>query len=183
MTTPPFVAGNVLTAAQMNLGAWQVATATAAGTATTLTVNDCFTSDFDYYRIYIFGSSATAGNLTLQLTSSGTAAATTYYYNQVLRSYNSTTNTVTNASNTTSMKIGELNTGALGASSNIVLDVLNPAEARVTMFNSMNSKNTTDAFSIVGTHYAATAYDGFKLTSGSATNLTLDVSIYGLIGA
>jgi len=182
MPVPPYVAGAILTAAQLNTGAWKVAGATAAGTATTLQVNDCFTASYRHYRIYISGSSATAGNLTLQLSAAGVAATTTYYWNQVLRDYGATpSNTVTSSGGTTSsIRIGLLNTGALGATSNIVLDVLDPQATATTGFASMCNYSTANAYSVMGTHYSAASYDGFKLTG--AGNLTLNVSIYGLVG-
>ncbi len=178
MATPPtFVAGNVLTAAQMNqIGAWRTATATASGTATTLQVNNCFTSDYRNYRIYISGSSATAGNLTFQLSASGTPAATSYYYNRTVLSY-TVANVTAQGSNTTNVLVGQLNTGALGAISNLVIDVLDPQIIAPTGIYSVNQYNTANAGTTYGSHYAAASYDGFRLTG--AGNLTLVVSVFG----
>ena len=178
MTTPPtFVAGNVLTAAQMNqIGAWRTATATASGTATTLTVNSCFTADYRHYRIYLSGSSAVAGNLTFQLTSGGTAAATNYYYNRTVLSY-TVANATAQGSATTNILVGQLNTGALGSTSNMFIDVLDPQVAAPTGIYSVNQYNTANAGTTYGSHYAAASYDGFKLTG--AGNLTLVVAVFG----
>lgn len=182
MPVPPFVAGQVLTAAQLNLGVYKVASATAAGTATTLQVNSCFSADWRHYRILISGSSATAGVLTLQLSASGTAATTSYYWNEVLRDCGATpTNTVSSgAGSTSSFRCGRLNNGSLLATSNIVIDVLDPYVAYPTGFTSMNSYNGGSSYSILGSHYSGASYDGFKLTG--AGNLTLDVSVYAFEG-
>lgn len=181
MPVPPYVAGSVLTAAQLNTGAWRVATASAAGTATTLTVNDCFTSGYRNYRIYISATAATAGNLTLQLTAAGVANTADYYWNQVVRNYNGA-NTETNSGGaTTSFLTGLLVVSATDAKSTIVLDVLDPQLARCTGFFSMNAYNNVSARSVMGAHQKDSAFDGFKLTA--AGNITASISIYGLVGA
>jgi len=180
MPVPPFVAGQILTAAQLNTGAYRVASATAAATATTLTVNNAFTTTYRHYRIYISGYSATAGNLTFQLTSSGTAAATSYYYNRTVLSY-TVANVTAQGSNTTNVLVGQLNNGALAATSNLVIDVLDPYQIGTTGIFAANNYNTANAGTVYGGHLAAASYDGFRLTG--AGNLTLNVSIYGLVGA
>lgn len=180
MPVPPYVAGSVLTAAQLNTGAWKVASATAAGSATTLQVNNCFTSDYRHYRIYISGSSATAGNLTFQLSASGTPAATAYYYNRTVLSY-TVANVTAQGSATTNVLVGQLNTGALGSTSNLFIDLLDPQVAAPTGIYSVNQYSTANAGTTFGSHYSAASYDGFRLTG--AGNLTLNVSIYGLVGA
>lgn len=181
MPVPPFVAGAVLTAAQLNTGAYRVASATAAGTATTLTVNDCFTSDYRNYRIYISATAATAGNLTLQLTAAGVANTADYYWNQVIRNYNASNSESNSAGATSSFLTGVLVVSATDVKSTIVLDVIDPQLARVTGLFSMNSYNTASARSIMGAHMKDSAFDGFKLTA--AGNLTASISIYGLVGA
>ena len=181
MATPPvFVANTVLTAAQMNqVGMWRISNDTTPGTATTFTKDDVFTSDFRHYRLYVSGSTATAGNCTLQLRASGTAATTNYAWNQVLRDLSGTTNTVTSSGGTTSsVRLGLLNTGALGAASSFVVDILDPQITTPTMFFSMNVYTSTAAYSLFGTHYAALSYDGFTLTG--AGNLNVNVELFGL---
>lgn len=184
MAVPPvFVANQVLTAAQMNeVGAWHTYSTDSPGTATTLQVNNCFSADYRHYRIYISGSSASAGNLTLQLSAAGVAATTNYAWNQVLRDYQTTpTNTVSSSGgSTSSMRIGLLNTGALGATSNIVLEVLDPEVAATTGFSAMNNYSGSVGYSLLGTHYAAASYDGFKLTG--AGNLSINVQVFGMNG-
>ena len=181
MPVPPFVAGSVLTAAQMNLGAYQVKTATAAGTATTLTVDDAFTADFRYYRMFISGTSATASDLTLQLTTGGVAATTTYYWNQVIRNYNAANTETNSGGSTSSFLLGALQPATTDLKSLVMVDILDPAEARVTGLFSSNFYNTVSARSIMGGHMKDISYDGFKLTA--THNLTLSISIYGFVGA
>lgn len=181
MPVPPYVAGSVLTAAQLNTGSWKVAEATISGTATTITVSDCFTSTWRHYRIYISGYSATAGLLAMQMTLAGAAATTGYYWNQITRNYNAANSETNSGGTTSSIEIGYLNNGTSNAVSTLVIDVTNPQKAAPTGVFSMNQYNTTSARSVFATHSTATAYDGFKL--GSSYNLTLNISVYGLLGA
>lgn len=86
MATPPdFVAGNVLTAAQMNgIGLWLIKTQTVGTGVASVTVNDAFSADYENYRImWIGGTASTAGNIHLTLG----ATTTGYYYGLNFASY------------------------------------------------------------------------------------------------
>lgn len=182
MPVPPFVAGAVLTAAQLNTGAYQVYSTTVAGAATTLQIDDCFTADWRHYRIYLSGYSVTAGNLVAQLSAAGVAAtASNYYWNMATRNYNAADASTNSGGAAAQFLCGLLNNGTSTAYSNIVLDVLDPDVASPTGFTAMNNYNTTSFRTVVGTHYLSTAYDGIKFTG--AGNLHLNVSIYAFKGA
>lgn len=181
MPVPPFVAGSVLTAAQLNTGAYKVGGGTSPGTATTYQLDNVFSASFRHYRIFVSGYSATAGNFTVQLCTGGTAAATTYYWNMITRNYNAANAESNSAGSTTNFFAGLLNNGTSTAYSNLVIDVLDPFAASPTGFNSMNNYNTTSSRTSIGTHYVSTSYDGIKF--GGAGNLNINVAIYGFVGA
>ena len=90
MTTPPdFTSGQVLTASQMSaIGLWETNTTTIGSGVTSVAVANCFTADYDSYRIVIDCESSNAGNsFTLQLTGITTSV---YYTNAILMSWAST---------------------------------------------------------------------------------------------
>ena len=181
MATPPtFVAGQVLTAAQMNkIGMWRTYSTTTAGTATTVQVDNCFSADYRHYRLYISGYSATLGNLVIQMSVGGVAATgSNYYWNMATRNYNAADASTNSAGATTSFLLGLLNNGTATAYSNIVCDILDPFASSHTGFSAMNNYNTTSFRTCVGTHYLRTSYDGFKLTG--AGNLNLNIEVFGM---
>jgi hypothetical protein len=62
MATPPdFTAGQVLTAAQMNkVGMWIVASAAVGTAVSSVTISDCFSADYDDYRVIWSGGVGSA---------------------------------------------------------------------------------------------------------------------------
>lgn len=181
MATPPvFVANTVLTASQMNkVGTWKITSSTSSGSGVALDLSSCFSSSYANYRLYITGSSATAGNLALQLLDGATVINTNYVWNQVKRDYSGTTNTVTSSGGTTTnMRIGLMNNGALGSTSSFVVDILNPYASDPTMFSSMCSYSSTEGYTVLGAHYFANSYDGLRIFS--ATNISLTATLYGM---
>lgn len=79
MAVPPdFVAGQVLTAAQMNkIGLWQVKTQTIGTTVSSVTVSSAFSADYDDYLITMTGG-VTSASTYVALTLG--SAATGYYF-------------------------------------------------------------------------------------------------------
>ena len=80
MPVPVFTTGEVLTAANMNaVGLWLVKTQTLSGTSTQ--VENCFTSDFDSYRVVFSNlTTSTVDNLTIRLVAGTTPNQTANYY-------------------------------------------------------------------------------------------------------
>jgi hypothetical protein len=77
MSFPSFSAGEVLTAADMNsVSGWLVKSQTIGTNATSITVTDAFSANYDNYKIIITGGVA-AGNTLLELQ---LGSATTGYY-------------------------------------------------------------------------------------------------------
>ena len=78
MPVPVFTTGEVLTAANMNqVGLWLVKSQTIGSGVSSVTVTNCFSSDYDNYKIMIYtNSQGGGGSLLLQLNN---ATTNTYY--------------------------------------------------------------------------------------------------------
>lgn len=175
MATPPdFVAGNVLTAAQMNqIGLWLVKEQAVGSAVTTFSVTNCFTADFDAYRVVfsnIDGSNANA-YLELQLVDSGGTAATTNYSQAGV--YLTYASTVVNGINEPRWAMGfaDVNAG-------MACDIFNPFLTTASYFSTVNADNTYSRM-YNGKHTTAASYVSLKcnVSAGTATGGT--VRVYG----
>jgi hypothetical protein len=178
MATPPdFVAGEVLTAAQMNkIGLWLVKTETIGTTVSSVAVASAFSADYDNYLILVSGG---VGSTTLQLNMTLGATAAGYYYSGTkLLSYAATSVTGDAAQNTTSFP------GAGSGSTNSL-------HARIEVFQPFATKNThvlyqTAQSSTTGQFYTrggyladTTSYTAFTLTTSTGTITGGTVYVYG----
>ena len=182
MATPPtFSAGAVLTAAQMNqLGCFLVKTQAVGSGVSSVTVNDCFTADYDNYKvIYSGGQNSTAVNLHLQLTLGGTASTTGYY--GVLVWGNLTTAVVAGATDNNASQFSFAGGGAgpnNGAAS-VDVDLLNPAQTMRTRLHNAQVLYSTVYGTYTGLHDVGTAYDGIKLIAPAGTLTGGTIRVYG----
>lgn len=179
MATPPnFVAGAILTAAQMNrIGLWHVKTVTGGNGAASIVVSDAFGPDFDDYLITLSGGAiATATNLRMRL---GTSA-TNYYAGYTLTAYNTTGATFSGGDNGATYWTQVGYQGASnGADGNIHLR--NPYSTLRTAMYCQHAQTSTGAGqgAIVGGgfHNSAVSYTDFTLSTVSAANWTADITI------
>jgi hypothetical protein len=81
MATPPdFVSGAVLTAAQMNaIGLWLVNTTTFSAVSS-VEINDCFSADFQNYKIVWSITPSTTANISVRLRVGGVDNSTSNYF-------------------------------------------------------------------------------------------------------
>lgn len=183
MTYPVFVSGDVLTASDMNkVGMWLVTTNTFTS-VTSVTINNCFTSDYKNYKLFFNPSSVTGtGYATIQFTIGGTAT-TTNYISKVAQ-FHTAANGWELADNAPGTD--ELPCGVVGATStgNIFTEITigSPQLAQVTkvsVFGPGNfGANPLYLHMSQGCHTASTAFDGIKFNfSGSASGT---INIYGL---
>lgn len=175
MPTPPtFTSGSVLTAAQMNaVGLWLVKSQVVGNGVTSQAVTNCFTSDFDSYKvIYDGGAASTTCDLTLKLGSS-----TTGYYG-FLQYGAYTANTV--------YGYGINNAGAFGyfggGDGNYcwgACELHQPNLAKHTMFTSQSNGSAINFWTCMMRHAVATAYTDLTIapTSGTITGGT--IYVYG----
>jgi hypothetical protein len=183
MATPPnFVAGAILTAAQMNkIGLWHVKTVVGGNGAASVAVTDVFGPDFNDYLVMISGGTiATAQNLRMRL---GTTATGVYYGGYTLTSWNTGGATLSGGDNgATYWNQIAYQSASNGADGNIVIS--NPYAAQRTTFNNRHSQNSTaaGAGNIVGGGFlnSATSYTDFTLftTTGNWTG-DVTITVYG----
>lgn len=185
MATPPtFTAGQVLTAAQMNkVGEWLV-TSAAFTNVTTVSVNNCFTSDYRNYRIVVNltqvqGAAAQEGQVLLRTGS--TNSATNYYYARTGYSYAGVaSNEVGN--NTSRWFIGRSNgSGSADGENAFAITLYAPAATTRTWFVGSTADGSYAA-NVGGYHDIETAYDGFHFVYGNQT-MSGVYYVYGLVGA
>lgn len=178
MPFPTFSAGNVLAASDMNaVGLWLVKTQTIGSAVTTVTISNCFTTDYDDYVVTISDTSTTNDNadLSMQLRTGSTTAATNYYYVYQYVTYSSTLSTFAAGNNTTTWAF-------VGRSTNNTItarfDISQPRLARRT-----NIRCQTPGGNIAGPmngfHDVATAYESMIFTLGAGTMSGGTVRVYG----
>jgi len=184
-----FVAGDVLEAAQLNsnftyvegLGGLTYITQATPSAQTTISINNCFTSAYENYRI-VMNVSAFAvadGSVGLRLRVGG-VDATTNYVSQRLLGTGATVAAASNVLGTDEMYF--LSTSTLNPRTNAVCyDISSPNIATTTAMN--GSFGLADAINGVilinsyGAHTTETAYDGFTLIASN--NMTGTIRVYG----
>jgi hypothetical protein len=142
--------------------------------ATSVSVNNCFTSTYDAYRLVIIANLASGqGDMNLRLRVA-TVDATTNYNRQ---------NFVANSTTVSGFRgTGETQAVLFSADSSPggfnTCDIYGPALASATQFfaESVRSESTIVLREVAGQHTTATAYDGFTLLMGSSTGT---VYVYG----
>jgi len=185
--TYPWSSGEVLTAADLNAYAGLVYITSATATSgTSLTINNCFTSQFDNYRMVgtIIGSTATPYEASIRLRASGTNTTTGYY--------SAVTGTDIAAGSIYSGSLSNATYGTIGAitanagRAHFVVDLANPQAAQFTAWSGQatdsRSAGAYAAISAGGTLSNTTQYDGIVVglggfATGTIANLTL--RIYG----
>jgi hypothetical protein len=148
-----------------------------------VSVNNCFTSTYDNYRL-LFSPSACTGDpvVTFRLRLSGTDS-TVSYTTQRLTGYQSTVATASNNQGTDEMLFGYVK-AAVPQVSVMSVDIFSPAQARSTAaFSSlgfMEDATVTNGFVgvVQNAHTPATAYDGFTMLASTGT-ITGTIYLYG----
>jgi len=154
--------------------------ASASGGAVTLSavnsvsLNGCFSSTYDNYRIVFRGNQSAASNLEALLRLSGTDASGANYSRQYVVADNATVSAGRTTGNTNYV---------LAASAATVggwcCDIYAPAIAANTAFMTVVARGDSVTQFESGIHSVATAYDGITLIGGGASTITGTVRIYG----
>lgn len=151
--------------------------------ATTLNVNNCFSSSYENYRIIATGgvtSVATGGNVTMRMRASGTDNTTASAYNYYGLETGSTYAPISSAETSFFVGFGGFNT-ANSRWGSLCIDVLNPFGAQWTTIQAVGLGVTSGGAErgtlIAGSHRVATSYDGFTLFYPQS--ITLTVRVYG----
>jgi hypothetical protein len=179
MAAPPdFVAGSVLTAAQMSaIGLWLIKTQTIGTAVTTTTVTGAFSADYENYRIVVAGgvSSANTGNNNFALTLGSTTAA---YYQSAQGATFAAAAAAANVSNGAAWTCGGQSTSSL----NMVADIFRPFAADETAIAFSYVSMLTTGYGLTGAGYLnnTTSYTAFTITSLATTTHTGGtVYVYG----
>ena len=175
MATPPtFSAGAVLTAAQMNaVGMWRVSTQSFSS-ASSVTFDDVFTTDFRHYRIVVDAiHSSTWTYVWYRMRASGADnTASNYWYRTA---YFNAAWVFDNASATDKALLMLVTT----ASNGIALDIFSPQLAQRTSFSGTQYDHNDPTTRIIGSGYSTTAqFDGIKIYPNTGT-ITGTATIYG----
>lgn len=187
MAIKTFSSNTTLTASDVNTyltnAGLVYVTEASATSGTTLTIDSCFTSTYDAYRIVVSDyrtTAASTGNTTMVLRASGTDSTSNYAYGYAHQAlFNSTSLTVGGTQSGSNWDlILQPDTTAIGT----VIDLINPNLAQYTTITSsgvVGAKSTALGLRIVsGLHAASSAYDGFKMTTvGTIANIK--VRVYG----
>ncbi|CAB4138693.1 hypothetical protein UFOVP335_9 [uncultured Caudovirales phage] len=180
MSFPSFSPGEVLNASDMNaVGLWRVTTVSPTA-ATTIAVNNCFTSDYTNYTIIVTPISlASASDITLRLRVGGTPDTSgNYFLANIFVENTSIQSLGENA--TTNWRAMNIGAAGITGRNSLKFDLYGPAVATPTRYQ-MNSGGWSGSQiryrSAVGFHDLSTAYDGFDLTASS--NITATISVYG----
>ena len=143
--------------------------------ATSVSVDNCFTSEFDNYRVIVYSnSSGTSPTITWRNRASGTDESTANYTFQrsIIRTSVSATQTV----NATAMDLPDSHNGVKAA---VVIEVLGPNRSEPTVYlcHGFNSYLSGTNFLYAGGLNTTTSADGFTLAS--AQTLTGTLRVYG----
>jgi hypothetical protein len=157
-----------------------ITSATAAGSASTLSINNCFSSTYDNYLILSDLKAATGNeNFYFKLRASGTDASTNYYYSGFWIStvVSSTLQAVVSNGADVNFRLRDI-----GAEKALhTLEISNPFNAIDTTILTKGIQSLTggavESAFILGSHSTDTSYDGFSLIA--STNLTGTVRVYG----
>lgn len=140
-----------------------------------ISLNGCFTGDFDNYRVLIrTTASGNIGQTFLRLRASGTDSTSGYEYNEIYADFGGTP---TNESSSSASQINSTYHSDQFDVSIKYLDFSGPALAAQTIISG-TGMNTTSSLMISARHSTTSAYDGFTLYTGSGT-ITGTVFVYG----
>lgn len=181
-----FASGEILTASDVNTyltngGLVYINTLSLSGVATGA-IDSVFTSTYTNYRLVISSGAASAnGSLLIQMRASGTAYTTG---NQIygLLGINAASGAADNANSATQVGIYIGNIPTTAGRHLATVDIMNPQVATYTMFNVQTM--FADAGGSIsraggGLVPTTTQYDGFQITTGTATTATTTCRIYG----
>jgi hypothetical protein len=156
-----------------------ITTATAAGTALTTSINNCFTSTYENYLVVINMVGANEANFTFKFRASSTDTSTNYCQAGQLIDSNSDTVSVVRVDNGTAASLRDINTtGGFW-----VLEIGRPNVAARTPYSIrgievQGANNVISSFFANGAQTGTTQFDGISVISSSG-NQTGTVRVYG----
>lgn len=147
--------------------------------ASAISLNNCFTSNYDNYKVIInLTAASTSANLQPRFRLGGTDSSASYYNAHMYLVSGSGTGTVQQDANISSMNLGDFSSTSQTIS---ILDIFNVFSAAVTSFNyqtAMSFSTAARSFVGAGIHNVATSYDGITIRPSTGT-FTGTVQVYG----
>ena len=177
MAVPPdFVAGQVLTAAQMNkIGLWLIKTQTIGSAVSSVAVTGAFSADYQNYWILISGGS---GTTTLNLNMTLGATTTGYYYAGWNSSMVLDSLTASRAQNAASfVAAGTATTSRIMG--NVLLYSPFEADETVAVYSNQTTVTTGSSYALNGFLNNTTSYTDFTLTTSTGTVTGGTIYVYG----
>ncbi len=138
-----------------------------------LSINSCFSSTYDIYKILLSGTSTGGEALNLRMRASGTDATGNDYTSQRIDLSSGTGTT----SRTTATSMSAV--GFVSARMNLDMTVTLPGSAINTTFAWNGGGGTFLTILGGGVHSVATAYDGLTLLSAAGALFTANAYVYG----
>lgn len=177
MATPPdFVAGQVLTAAQMNkAGMWLITTQTVGTAVTSVTVPNVFSADYENYLIRYTGGTTSASGATLALTLGATATGYYYAINGLTFAGVAATGA---AANTTAWVFGKTATAGMCAQAFITKPFA--ADETGLMGQYVLQTTTGEGLATYGYLNNTTSYTAFTITTSPTTLTGGTIEVYGM---
>ena len=150
--------------------------------ASTVNVNNCFTSTYDNYRVFIdFSAASTTLALTMRLRVSGTDNSTTNYFRQNMSAQSTTVSASQTASGTSWGLAGSIDNTYISYN-RYMFDIFGPQLTRYTVavVPSLFVSTTPQYYSNLDAYLfnATTSFDGFSLLA-STGNVTGTLRVYG----
>jgi hypothetical protein len=185
MPVPDFSPGEVLTAAAMDsIGLWKVSN-TAFTSQATVDIENCFTTDFDNYRIQLVVTSSVTVNaaLRMQLFDGGTTLSTGYGNFANFVSGGSSGVFFQDNFSGTHYLVGQIGGDRMPTVSSI--DIYGPQLAQSTplVFQSFSSYNTGVQQRVVmngsSSTTSTTAFPSLRISNEAGTNMTGSIRIFG----
>jgi hypothetical protein len=172
MPVPDFSPGEVLTAAAMDsIGLWLVKSTTVGTTVTSVPVTDCFSANYESYKIiWTGGVGSTNVDLNVTLGSSGT----NYHYSAVYSPFNNTPTALGSTTNTSFPFVGGATTTWGGAN----FELHAPFLAQETFFNAQHV-NFAAGINTVGFLNTNTSFTGFTLNVAGGNITGGTIRVYG----
>lgn len=171
----------VLSTGRANPGGLDFISSTPITAANSVSVNNCFTSTYENYRIMFSPSShSTTTQILLRLRLSGTDSSTNY---MTERAGGQGSGAFANQDvyGTTAMTIGYMAT--TNGTPALTTDLYSPALARPTVALGITGfADTTNGHSVMNwwnSHTLSNAYDGFTIYAGSSATMTGNIYLYG----
>ena len=159
----------------------------ASGTSvSSLDVTDCFSADYDVYKIVIDNFQPTVlGNSSSRFIDSvGSVISSAEYDYAALNMKSNTTFGESRATNQTFISPYQQSASSYSSGNNIVMYVFNPYDSSSYSFCQWQS-NSYDAGALIGrkgigVHKSAEQITGINFLNSNGGNITIDVSVYGV---